>query len=143
MQNYSADELIKIVTDSFEAERTNDVALGQSLITNDFKQRGMLISGDRIFPVFSGGDEPVSLEEAYALEGREFHVWNVAANEATQTVFVELAEVEPTKESKRIWPYVLVCKIEDGKIKRSRHYGDPATLKSEITVDQVRDAVRD
>ena len=141
--NYSAAELIKIVTDSFEAERTNDVQLGESLITDDFKQRSMIISGDKIFPVFAGGDIPVGLDEAYALEGREFHVWNVAANESTQTVFIELTEVEPTKDSKRVWPYVLVCQIQDGKIKRSRHYGDPATLKSDISVEQVRDAVLD
>lgn len=141
--NYSQEELIKIVTDSFEAERTHDVDLGKTLITNDFKQRSMIISGEKIFPVFAGGDVPVGLEEAYALEGREFHVWNVAANVETQTVFIELAEVEPTAESKRVWPYVLVCQIEDGKIKRSRHYGDPATLRTDISVEQVREAVQD
>lgn len=143
MHHYSQDELIKIVTDSFEAERTNNAMQGKSLITDDFKQRGMIISGEKVFPVFAGGDIPIGLEDAYALEGREFHVWNVAANEKTQTVFVELAEVEPTKDSKRVWPYVLVCQIENGKIKRSRHYGDPATLRSNISVDQVRDAVQD
>ncbi|MEI6850793.1 MAG: hypothetical protein WCK26_02385 [Candidatus Saccharibacteria bacterium] len=143
MCKYSTDELIKIVIDSFEAERTNNVELGKSLITNDFKQRSMIIHGDKIFPVFTNGDIHTRLEEAYSLEGREFHVWNVAANEATQTVFVELAEVEPTEGSNRVWPYVLVCKIENGKIKRSRHYGDPATLKNDISVNQVRDAVLD
>jgi ketosteroid isomerase-like protein len=143
MHYYSQDDLIKIITDSFEAERTNNVKKGKRLITDDFKQRGMIISEDKVFPVFAGGDISVGLEDAYALEGREFHVWNVAANERTQTVFVELAEVEPTKDSKRVWPYVLVCQIENGKIKRSRHYGDPATLRSNISIDQVRDAVQD
>lgn len=141
--NHSQEELIKIVTDSFEAERTHDVDLGKTFITNDFKQRSMIISGDKIFPVFAGGDVPVSLDDAYALEGREFHVWNVAANVETQAVFIELAEVEPTTELKRVWPYVLVCQIEDGKIKRSRHYGDPATLQADISVEQVREAVQD
>jgi ketosteroid isomerase-like protein len=143
MRHYTQTALIKIVTDSFEAERTNDVTLGKSLITSDFKQRGMIISGDKIFPVFAGGDIPVRLEDAYALDGREFHVWNAAANEETQTVFIELAEVEPTKDSRRVWPYVLVCQIEDGRIKRSRHYGDPATLQQDISVEQVRSAVQD
>lgn len=143
MHSYSADELIKIVTDSFEAERTNDISRGEELVSDDFKQRSMIISGDRIFPVFAGGDIAIDLEEAYKLEGREFHVWNVAANTETQTVFIELAEVEPRGGVKRVWPYVLVCKIEDGKIKRSRHYGDPATLKKNLTVNQVRSAVED
>lgn len=143
MTNYSAAELIKIVTDSFEAERTHNVARGKELITDDFKQRGMIVSGDTIFPVFAGGETPTHLETAYQLEDREFHVWNVAANEQTQTIFVELAEVEPRDDGKKVWPYVLVCKIEDGRIKRSRHYGDPATLKQNITVEQVRKAVED
>lgn len=143
MKKYTSEELIKIVTDSFEAERTHNTGLGRSLIADDFKQRSMIIKENTIFPVFAEGDITTALEQAYAVEGREFHVWNMAANEETQTVFIELAEVEPTRDSKRVWPYVLVCQIEDGKIKRSRHYGDPATLRTELSIEQVRDAVQD
>lgn len=139
---YSSDELIKIVTDSFEAERTNDVSLGKTLISDDFEQRGMFISNGMTFPVFAGGDEPVNLEEAYEVEGREFHIWNIAANEKTQTVFIELAEIEPRGNRKVVWPYVLVCKIENGRIKRSRHYGDPATIKAGVSLEEVRRAVQ-
>lgn len=134
---------MKIVTDSFEAERTHDVARGKDLIAADFKQRSMIVSGDRVFPVLAGDGGEVDLEGAYELEGREFHVWNIAANTETQTVFVELAEVEPRDGVKRVWPYVLVCQIEGGRIKRSRHYGDPATLKQDISVEQVQLAVTD
>lgn len=138
---YNSEELIKIVTDSFEAERTNNVGLGKKLITDDFQQRGMFISNSELFPIFSGGNEPVDLTDAYAVEGREFHIWNTAADEKTQTVFIELAEIEPRGEKKVVWPYVLVCKIEDGKIKRSRHYGDPATVKNDISLEDVKNAV--
>lgn len=143
MYRYSSVELIKIVTDSFEAERTNNVTLGKILIADDFKKRTMIIAGDNIFTILTTGDGDDVIKEAYAVKGREFHVWNVAANEETQTVFIELAEVEPTKDSERVWPYVLVCQIENGKIKRSRHYGDPETLKQDISVEQVRSAVHD
>ncbi len=142
-KQYTADELIDIVLRSFEAERTNDVKTGRELITDDFKQRSMIIYADGVFPVFSGGQAPANLEDAYKVDGREFHVWNAAANEETQTVFIELVEVEPKDGVKRVWPYVLVAKIEDGKIKRSRHYGDPATLKVGVTVEQVQKAVED
>jgi hypothetical protein len=37
MNHYAATKLIKIVTDSFEAERTNDIYLGKFLIAEDFK----------------------------------------------------------------------------------------------------------
>lgn len=138
----TADQLIKIVLDSFEAERTGDTARGRELITDDFQQRSMIVWGDKIFPVMAGGDGEIDLDSAYALKGREFHVWNTAANEQTQTVFIELAEVEPRDGVKHVWPYTLVCQIENGRIKRSRHYGDPATSKADLSVEQVEKAVK-
>ncbi|RWZ78227.1 MAG: hypothetical protein EOT05_00455 [Candidatus Microsaccharimonas sossegonensis] len=141
-KKYLPDELMKIVTDSFEAERTNNVSFGKTLITDDFEQRGMFISNGTTFPIFAGGDVPVNLEEAYEVEGREFHIWNIAADKTTQTVFVELAEIEPRGDKKVVWPYVLVCKIENGRIKRSRHYGDPAIIKANVSLEEVRPAVQ-
>ena len=142
MKNSTAGELIEIVINSFEAERTNNLARGKKLISKDFLHRGMFISNNQLFPIFSGGDKPVSLDDAYAVEGREFHIWNIAADKKTQTVFVELAEIEPKEDKMVVWPYVLVCTIEDGKIRRSRHYGDPAIVKQDISLEDVRSAVR-
>lgn len=138
--NLSAEELINIVISSFDAESSNNTQIGRELITDDFKQRGMYVSGDKIFPVFAVSKD---LDIVYSQTGRLFHIWNVAANESSQTVFVELAETEPREGRQSIWPYVLVSKIEDGKIKRSRHYGDPRISKMDVSIDQVRDAVED
>lgn len=141
MNHKTSQQLIQIVLNSFEAERTNNVSFGKSLISDDFLLRSMIIHGDKLFPVLAGGEVPLNLEEAYTVQGREFYVWNAAANEDTQTVFIELAEVEPRDGVKRVWPYVLVCQIEDGKIKRSRHYGDPAILEKNLKITDVQDAV--
>lgn len=138
---HSADDLIKIVTDSFEAERTNDVEKGKSLITKDFKKISMVVHNDELFPAFFLKDKPGLIEKVYAVKGREFYVWNVAANENTQTVFIELAEVEPMSGRKQVWPYVLVCQIENGKIRRTRHYGDPNIIKKDVSVDMIQQVV--
>ena len=138
----TAAELIEIVLASFEAEKAGDIQAGKNLIDDDFKKVSMVVSGDKIFPTLSGDEVDAALQRAYQVKGREFHVWNTAANVKTQTVFIELAEVEPGKdEHDRIWPYVLVCQIKDGKIWRSRHYGDPATLKRNLSVEQIEKIV--
>ncbi len=142
MSLLSSSELIAIVLDSFEAERTNDTAWGKRLIANDFSKVSMMIRGDTLFPRLQG-TEAVNdaLLQAYSVKGREFHVWNTAANETTQTVFVELAEVEPYGDRISIWPYTLVCEINDGQIVRTRHYGDPQLLSHAISLDDIREAV--
>lgn len=141
MKKLSNLDLIKLVTDSFEAERTGNVEWGRCLISDDFKRTAMYIHNGTVFPVLNGKDLPLELETTYAVKGREFHVWNVAANENTQTVFVELAEVEPSGGKKHVWPYTLVCQIEDGKIKHTRHYGDPAVWEEGVSVEMVEKAV--
>jgi len=135
-----AEELIRIVTTSFEAEKTGDIKAGKSLIRGDFKKISMVVSGDKIFPALSGETIDAELEHAYKVKGRQFYIWNIAVNVRTQTVFVELAEIEP-RENNVVWPYVLVCQIKDGKIWRSRHYGDPEILKKNISIDQVRKVI--
>ena len=139
----NSNDLIKIVLDSFEAERTGNIEKGRALIANDFRQQSMILSGDKIFPIFSNGNDDVTLDDTYLVKEREFHIWNIASNVESQTVFVELAEVEPRNNKKKVWPYVLVCKIENGKIKRSRHYGDPAVLTKDISVSDIEKVVRD
>lgn len=139
----SESKLIKLVLDSFEAEKSNDVSIGTQLITKDFKMRSMSVYNKNIFPVFGNGELLTDLKKAFSIKGKEFCVWNCAANVKTQTVFVELAEVEPTKKGPIIWPYALICQIENGKIKRSRHYGDPALLKENLSIQDIRSVIEE
>lgn len=142
MSLLSSAELIAIVLDSFEAERTNDTARGKRLIADNFSKVSMMIYGDVLFPRLEGVDAVHNaLLQAYSVKGREFHVWNTAANETTQTVFVELAETEPSSDRVNIWPYTLVCEISEGRITRTRHYGDPQLLKRDISLDEIKKAI--
>lgn len=133
-------ELIEAIHRSFKAERLNDIEDGLTLLAPDFKRVSMLVSGDVAFPTLQGDAITDAMKRAYAVVGREFHIISIAANEMTQTVFVELIEVEPRKDSTAVWPYVLVCIFEDGRIKRTRHYGDPSILEQSLAVDDVKSA---
>lgn len=134
-------QLIEVVLASLQAERTNTIENGLALIHPQFTKTSMLKANDTVFPVLDSEQVRRAVIAAYQVEGREFYIFNTAANEETQTVFVELAEREPRDSGAVLWPYVLVCTIEDGKILRSRHYGDPALLKEALTVEHIRGIV--
>lgn len=136
----NAKELIEIVMQSLEAERTGNVDMGRKLMSTDYRKTSMVLRGDVLLPRLEADDVEPALLQAYNVQGREFHVFHAAADESTQTVFIELAEVEPRPEGAIIWPYVMVCEIADGKIKRTRHYGDPALIGSSIQLSDIRDA---
>ena len=142
MTQLSSQELIQIVLDSFKAEETNDIEWGKRLIGDDFLRVSMTIHGDNVFPRLEGTEAIESaLKHVYSVRGREFHVWNTAVNVDTQTVFVELAEIEPINSKTTVWPYTLVCEIRDKKIVRTRHYGDPRLLDADISIEDVRLAI--
>mgnify|MGYP000302448079 CR=1 FL=1 len=137
----SSSTLIQLVLNSFEAERTNNIEDGLALIHPDFTKTSMLKSDGVVFPVLESKRVRQAVTVAYKVEGREFYIFNTAANEDSQTVFIELAEREPRVSGDVLWPYVLVCVIEDGKILRTRHYGDPSLLQEVVTIDQIKEVV--
>lgn len=144
MSPLSSKELIQIVLDSFEAERVNDIDWGRKLISEDFRRVSMSLHEDTLFPRLQGAEQiNEALQQVYSVKGREFYVWNTAANESTQTVFVELVESEPINDRVATWPYVLICEIREGKIARTRHYGDPRLFDAGIDVKDIESIVNE
>lgn len=143
MKKLSEAELIQLVLDSFEAERTGDTVKGAQLIHENFKKTGMQMTKAGPFYRIEGAEDIRSaLENAYVVKGREFHIWRTAANKDTQTVFIELLEVQPEPQGNvSTWIYSLVCDIKNGKIAHTRHYGDPALMNSKLLPKEVERAV--
>ncbi|HWT39686.1 MAG TPA: hypothetical protein VN081_00175 [Dongiaceae bacterium] len=133
----SSSELIATVLASFEAERTNDVDGGLKLLHPDFKKTSVLIANDQLFPRLEGEQVLKAVKAAYQVQGRQFHIFNTAADEVSQTAFIELVEIEPRGEATALWPYVLVCQFDDGLIYHTRHYGDPAVLARHLQLEDV------
>lgn len=133
----SAKQLIETVHASLDAERENNIEAGRALLHPDFHKTSMFASGERLFPVLTSQNVEAALESVYAVKGREFHVFNTAADEAKQTVFFELVEIEPNKNGSSTWPYVFICEFKDGLIWHTRHYGDPSLVHRELLLDEI------
>ncbi len=140
MSTLSYDELINIVHKSFESEKKADLNLIKQLVSDDFVRTSMTISGDTLFPDYYFNKELGKLEANNI--SREFHIWNIAANEKQQTVFVELTEIEKDGSSELIWPYMLICEIKSGKISRTRQYGDPAVMSKKVKLKEIKKIIR-
>lgn len=85
-------------------------------------------------------DIKAEMKEVYPIKGRRYDIKNIA--EGNNIVMVELVESYPDPKTKKVYrtPLVLVLEMKNGKIKKGRHYCDPAIsylYLSKKTVDKV------
>lgn len=71
-------------------------------------------------------DIKVEMKEVYPIKGRKYDIKNIA--EGNNVVMVELVESYPDPKTKKVYrtPLILVLEMKNGKIKKGRHYCDPA-----------------
>lgn len=138
-------ELKELVLASFNAERSNNIAAGKQLITEDFKVTEMSLGNDglqRLPSVWASGARDM-IDEAYQYAKREYQFVHVVVDEPKQTVIVEFVETYPDPQTGQIYrtPQVAVCEIKDGKIYRTRHYNDPRVSFANITQTEIDQAL--
>lgn len=77
------------------------------------------------------------LREVYAIRGRKYDIKHIAEGESV--VMVELVESYPDPVTGKTYrtPLVLVLEMEEGKIKKGRHYCDPRLSHMGLTPEQV------
>ncbi len=82
------------------------------------------------------------LKEAYQIQGRRYDVKNIA--EGKDVVMVEIVESYPDPKTKKVYrtPLVIVLEMQNGKIRRGRHYCDPDLSYLHLTKEQVERAYR-
>lgn len=140
----SADELKKLVLDSFAAEKEKSVERGKKLIHPDFAVTEMCEwSNGELFPRSEGEPMRKLMREVYATDGREFQFINTAANAHKQTVMVEFIESYPDPETGKLFrtPQIAVCEIKDSQIYRTRHYLDPRLWRKYLSQEQIDKAL--
>jgi ketosteroid isomerase-like protein len=132
-------QLINLVLGSFEAERNNDVARGLEILHPDFRKISILVGSDgNPFPTINSTQTEAAFRVASSVKGRKFDIVSVSADETNQIVHVEVIETEPQPTGQDlIWTYVAVCVIKDGKIWRTRHYGDPDLTAENFTESEI------
>jgi ketosteroid isomerase-like protein len=137
----NADELIRLVLSSFDAERQNDIAKGLELVTDDFKVTEMSMgnNGDVLFPSMSAETARTFIGQVYQIKERKYQFINAIADEAKQTVIIEFTETYPDPETGQVYltPQVAVCEVSEGKIRRTRHYNDPRVSFVKVTQTDI------
>ncbi len=82
------------------------------------------------------------LKEVYIIKGRKYDIKNIA--EAKDLVILELIESYPDPKTKKVYrtPEIIVLEMKNGKIKRGRHYCDPALSYLNLTVKEINKIFR-
>ena len=128
MYNYKHEQFsknIQIVLEILEDERSGRVKEALQKMASDYSMTWVYqTKTGELFPRSEKNIEK-ELENVYQIKDREYDIKNITENETI--VMVELVESYSDLKSGKVYrtPLVLVLEIENGKIKKGRHYCDP------------------
>jgi ketosteroid isomerase-like protein len=128
---------IQTVLEILEDERSGRVKEALAKMTSDYSMTWVYQkSNGELFPKSENNME-TELEEVYHIKGREYDIKNITESE--HVVMVELVESYPDPDTGKVYrtPLVLVLEMENGKIKRGRHYCDPKVSYLFLSKEEV------
>jgi ketosteroid isomerase-like protein len=131
----------QIVLDILRDEARGNVASALHKMSRDYTMTWVYQSGKDLFPSIAP-DFKTELREAYATEGREYDIRNIAEGEGV--VMVELIESYPNPKTKKVHrtPLVLVLEMKKGKIQKGRHYCDPSLSHLYLNKGEINKAYK-
>ena len=132
---------IQIVLDILKNEVDGDVKSALDKISDDYFMTWMYKKGDKLFPS-TGKNVESEMSEIYPIKGRKYDIRNIT--ESDNVVMVEVVESYPDPKTGKEYrtPQVLVLEMEDGKIKKGRHYCDPRTSFMHLSEKQIDDGLK-
>lgn len=128
---------IQLVLEILEDERSGRVKEALQKMSPDYSMTWVYqTKSGELFPASKNNLEE-EIESVYQIKGREYDIKNITENNTV--VMVELIESYPDPETAKIYrtPLVLVLEMENGKIKKGRHYCDPTISHLHLTKEQV------
>jgi len=127
---------IKAVLDILKNEVDGDVKSALEKMTGDYSMTWMYKRGNELFPT-TGRDISKEMDEVYPIKGRKYDIRNIA--EGDDVVIVELIESYPDPDTSKEYctPIVLVLEMQEGKIKKGRHYCDPQLSFLNLSAEQI------
>ena len=122
-------------------EVDGNVSCALEKMASDYSMTWMYRGKDLLFPT-SRPNVKENLEEIYPIRGRKYRIKNTAEGE--NVVMVELIESysDPKTGQFHQTPLVLVLEMEDGKIKKGRHYCDPKLSYEDLNEQQLQEGYR-
>src|SRR5690606_3897497 len=102
-------------------EVEGDTKAALQKMTEDYSMTWMYEGKEELFPT-TGAALMEELEEVYPIKGRRYDIRNIT--EGPGVVMLELIESYPDPDTGKVYrtPQVIVLEMEDGKIKKGRHY---------------------
>jgi ketosteroid isomerase-like protein len=132
---------LKIVLEILKNEVDGDVKSALEKMGAEYTMTWMYKGKQELFPS-SSVDFESEMKEIYPIKGRSYEIKNTAEGE--DVVMVELIERYPDPETGTIHqtPLVLVLEMRDRKIKKGRHYCDPAISYEDLSPESIDNAYR-
>lgn len=129
------------VLEILQNEVDGDVAAALQKMTDDYTMTWMYKGREQLFPA-SSPEVKTELGEVYQIKGRRYDIRNIT--ESGDVVMVELVESYPDPATGKLHqtPLVLVLEMEDGKIKRGRHYCDPQLSHEDLSQESIESAYK-
>lgn len=118
-------------------EVDGNVEAALSKITGDYSMTWVYRKNqNELFPTTTN-DMETELREVYHIKNREYDIRNIA--ESDNLVMIEMIESYPDPDTGQMYrtPQVLVLEMENGKIKKGRHYCDPQLSYEELSKDVI------
>ena len=128
---------IQTVLEILEDERSGRVKEALEKMSSDYSMTWVYqTDSGELFPKSENSFEK-ELETVYQVKDREYDIKNITENETV--VMVELVESYPDPETEKVYrtPLILVLEMENGKIKRGRHYCDPKISFLYLTKEEI------
>lgn len=127
---------VQLVLDILKNEVDGDITAALEKMSDDYTMTWMYQGKKELFPS-SGKDVKKEIETIYAIKGRKYDIRNITENETV--VMVEMIESYPDPETKKVYktPQVIVLEMENGKIKKGRHYCDPTVSHLELSDESI------
>ncbi|MFH1744840.1 MAG: hypothetical protein ABH881_01580 [bacterium] len=133
---------IKTVLEILRDETSGNVKAALKKLADDYSMTWMYrTKKGKIFPR-TRKNLRKKLEEVYLIKNREYDIKHVA--EGDGVVMIEMIESYPDPKTKKVYrtPLVIILEMQNGKIKKGRHYCDPDLSYLYLTKEQVKQAYK-
>lgn len=133
---------VKTVIEILGDEIRGNVQSALKKITKDYSMTWIYrTKNGKLFPRTSNNISK-ELRQVYPIKNRVYKIINVA--EGKNVVMIEMVESYPDPKTKKMYrtPQVIVLEMENGKIRKGRHYCDPDLSYLHLTEKQIRQAYK-
>ncbi|MCX6744322.1 MAG: nuclear transport factor 2 family protein [Candidatus Parcubacteria bacterium] len=123
-------------------EIRGDVSSAYRKLTADYRMTWMYKSKNGVLFPRTGKNLKKEMKEVYVIKDRKYDIKNIA--EGDNLVMVEMVESYPDPKTKKVYrtPIVIVLEMKNGKIRRGRHYCDPAISYLYLSKKQIQAGYR-